>query len=120
MKALLIDPVAKTVTEVDYKKGLKSLYKLLECEMVEAPVYFDNGDVLYCDEEAWLKVGDEPINGFILPGWHSPIIGRGLVVGTDHSTGDDMPCMSSIEDVNRTSWCDPIHLRAWGEQIGLI
>lgn len=57
MRAIKIDPVAKTVTEIDVKnpnRSLQEFYDLIGCDLVEL-VELDRGIVMVCDEEGKLK-----------------------------------------------------------------
>ena len=121
MKALLIDSKARTITAVE-QNNLKDIYRLLHCDMVEAPVNFANGDTMYCDEEAWLKVSgekDEDLNGFMIPGWSYSILGNALIVGTGEE-GEDLPCKSDPADFNNIIWRNQAYMYAQGEMMGLI
>lgn len=106
MKALLIDPYNKEIREVIHDGTLKSIYLLLDCQMIEAPVSYDNNDIMYCNEEAWLRGGQDTIlAGFMFPNWSYAILERGLIVGTDEE-GNDIDCKSKIEDFNNIIWKD--------------
>ena len=81
MRAIKIDPVEKTVSEieltVDPNKSLDELYLLIGCDLVQL-VQLDRGIVLVCDEEARLK----PIRGaFTFYGSGMVIAGTGIVLG---------------------------------------
>jgi hypothetical protein len=90
MRALLIDPVAKTVTETEVTGAtdharLQSLYALLKCDMVER-VQIALGVDLWVDEEG---LNREPVQ----PSWafraalNRPFVGRGLILS---SKGEDI------------------------------
>ena len=81
MRAIKIDPVEKTVSEielaVDPNKSLDELYRLIGCDLVQL-VQLDRGIVLVCDEEARLK----PIRGaFTFHGSGMVIAGTAIVLG---------------------------------------
>ena len=81
MRAIKIDPVEKTVSEieltVDPNKSLDELYRLIGCDLVQL-VQLDRGIVLVCDEEARLK----PIRGaFTFYRSGMVIAGTGIVLG---------------------------------------
>ena len=58
MRAIKIDPVAKTITEIELARNpnetLKELYNLIGCDLVEL-VQIDRDMDLICDEEGKLK-----------------------------------------------------------------
>jgi hypothetical protein len=57
---------------------------------------FDNGDILFCDEEGKLK-GDNIEGGFsFIDDWHDIISGKCLIVGVDEE-GKDADCKSTPE-----------------------
>ena len=81
MRAIKIDPVEKTVSEIelttDPNRSLDELYRLIGCDLVQL-VQLDRGIVLVCDEEARLK----PIRGaFTFFGTGMVIAGTGIVLG---------------------------------------
>ena len=81
MRAIKIDPVEKTVSEielaVDPNKSLDELYRLIGCDLVQL-VQLSRGIVLVCDEEARLK----PIRGaFAFIGTGMVIAGTGIILG---------------------------------------
>ena len=81
MRAIKIDPVAKTITEIelaqDPNKNLKELYKLIGCDLVEL-VQIDRDMVLICDEEGKLK---EIKGDFTFLGWGTVIAGTAIILG---------------------------------------
>ena len=122
MKALLIDPEKKTIEHIEIKTGirhLESIYEVLDCVMIESPVKYKNGDVLYCDEDAWVNVSDKPLAGFFFFNWDSPILGKALVVGKDPVLWHN-DCKSTPEDFKGIVWCEDTAMRLYGESRKLI
>lgn len=74
--AYLIDPVARTVTEVDYDGSLEQAYKLTGCNMIEQ-AHLSDGNVLLVDEEGLFKSNLY----FIIDTYPQPLAGRALMVG---------------------------------------
>lgn len=54
MKAFLIDPSAKTVTEIDYNGKFEQAYGLMDCSMIQF-VYPISAHILMVDEEGLFK-----------------------------------------------------------------
>ena len=85
MRAIKIDPVAKTITEIELARNpnetLKELYNLIGCDLVEL-IQIDRDMVLICDEEGKLK---EIKGGFTFLGWGTVIAGTGIVLGGNSS-----------------------------------
>ena len=81
MRAIKIDPVAKTITEIELARNpnetLKELYNLIGCDLVEL-VQIDRDMVLICDEEGKLK---EIKGGFTFLGWGTVIAGTAIILG---------------------------------------
>lgn len=97
MRAILINPEDRTVTEIQIEGGLDSMYKAMDCEMVEAPISFDNADTLYCDEEGLFK---HQKGGITMKDWCMPILGKMLIVGTDEE-GCDVDAVSKVKDIQK-------------------
>lgn len=93
MKAILINPETQTISEIQIDGGLESMYKAMDCEMIEAPVNFDNDDTLYCDEEGLFKPQK---GGIIAKDWCMPILGKVLIVGSDDE-GNSVDVRGTIE-----------------------
>jgi len=96
MKALKINVETKEIESINIDSS-KDIYKEIGCQLFEIPVVFDNGDGLYCDEEALLKSEDIK-GGFIMPGWVMPILGNAIVLGSKKN-GDSCSCKTEISDL---------------------
>ena len=85
MRAIKIDPVAKTITEIELAQNpnetLQELYDLIGCDLVEL-VQLDRGIIMAIDEEGKLK---EIKGGFTFLGWGTVIAGTGVVLGGNSS-----------------------------------
>ena len=120
MKAILINPYNNTILEVEHDGNLKSIYKLLDCSMIEAPVHYDNNDTMYCNENAWLEVEvDSILAGFMFPDYSYAILGKALIVGTDDE-GNDVECKSNISDFDNIIWKNDNQMRNQGLSMGLL
>lgn len=102
MKVLLINPVDQTIKEIEIDGSLKSIYEAMDCEMIECPIYFDNGDALYCDEEGKLNRSNL-VGGFSYPQWNDIIMNKAIVIGTNENTGESKSCKSTPEEV-QNAW----------------
>lgn len=97
MKALLINVVDQTITEV-HIEHTKEIYNLIGngCHTFCAPVDFPNGDTLFTDDEALFA---ENIEGcFSMEGWAYPIVGNAVILGSDEE-GDTCDCKSRPDDI---------------------
>ena len=106
MKAILIDPVARSVTEVEYEGGLDSLYRLLDCQRVDAlhlngNIFEDGWNSVFIDDEALLDEENAPRHYFEIEterGWSPPVGSKGLVVGGNHE-GKDIATALTVEEI---------------------
>ena len=105
MRAIKIDPVAKTITEIELTQNpnetLQELYDLIGCDLVEL-VQLDRGIIMAVDEEGKLK---EIKGGFTFLGWGTVIAGTGIVLGGNSSKLKDLQeNLASFEMM--TEWVD--------------
>jgi hypothetical protein len=94
MRAYLINPFKRTITEVDYPGDGEpdTIYKMLSTPEHEVTVFDcarinDRGDGIYVDDEGLFK---ELTSFFHVSGYHTPLCGCGLVLGTD-AEGNSAP-----------------------------
>jgi hypothetical protein len=99
MRAILINAKEKTIKEVELEKPtLQSMYKLIDCELVDC-VRLDDQNDLWVDDEGLNK---EPEHFFEFTGTHQPFAGNGLIAShTDsgETVGTDMPFEKVKESV---------------------
>ena len=85
MRAIKIDPVAKTITEIELTRNpnesFHELYNLIGCDIVEL-IQLDHDIIMAIDEEGKLK---EIKGGFTFLGWGEVIAGTGIVLGGNSS-----------------------------------
>ena len=81
MRAVKIDPVSRTVTEIDLKKNpnntLQELYEIIGCNLVEL-VELDRGIIMVVDEEGKCK---DVQGAFTFIGWGTVIAGTAIILG---------------------------------------
>jgi hypothetical protein len=102
-KAYLIDPLAQSVTEVEWDGNYKSIYASLSDKYGEVNTFtaveIGNGDTIFVDDESLLhdeKCSDKD-NFFMYRGYSQPLCGRGLVLGTD-DWGESIAPVTSLSD----------------------
>lgn len=106
MKAYLIDPFARTITEVGTTGKLQSIYDLTHTDTITT-VGLGHGrtqDVIYLDDEG-LYVEDQRF--FMLEGYGQPLAGRGLVLGTDQEGDSTSPSLSLSQVKGLITWARP-------------
>lgn len=90
MKAVLIDPFKRDITDVEYDgETLEALYKLIDCSTVTAvSLTFDDQVVsLFLDDEG-LFVRDQKFWSIFQ--YPEPLAGRAVILGFDASSGESL------------------------------
>lgn len=95
MKAYFIDTLGGTgVTAVEYNDA-DDIRRMLKGDLELAHQY-DNGDVVYVDDEGMFKYH----KFFIVPGAHQPFAGNGVVVGREFpGTARTRPPRSTLREL---------------------
>lgn len=94
MRAYLINPEVKEITEVDYTGNYKNIYEHIQADMFEGIPVEATGDTIFVDEEGLLKPQE---HFFKLSTYHQPVAGRGLVLGLEPESGDSCEPKCTIE-----------------------
>lgn len=81
MKAYLIDPIAQSVTEVEYSGNYKDIYPLIDAELFTTVEINGTGDTIFVDDEGLLN--GNPHGWFAYADYPQPLRGRGLCLGSD-------------------------------------
>jgi hypothetical protein len=104
MRAVLIDPFAKTIEEVDYSGELDDVYRLTWTDIVET-VQVDREHHMYVDEEGMMQKDQR---FFRVAGYPQPLAGRGLIVRSDRE-GNDVPARPGMVSAMKAivSWVRP-------------
>jgi|9_EtaG_2_1085328.scaffolds.fasta_scaffold56899_2 hypothetical protein len=119
MKAILIDPKAKQVMQIDYSGDYRHIYEHLSFYpnaegMTHKPRAFDvvrtptGGDGIYVDDEG-LYVSAEDKHWFNIKynDQDMMLVNRSLVIGCDDE-GNSTDCVSTVEDIqSRITWGIP-------------
>ena len=94
-KAILIDPVTETITEVEWNGDFHHIYKLIDCDTYDVARINREGDGIFVDDEGLFKERQ-----FFF--WHSdypqPLAGKGLLLGCDDQ-GESVAPHTTIEEV---------------------
>jgi hypothetical protein len=113
-KAVLIDVVAQTITEVQVGH-YSDIYKHIgnQCETFAVPVQFENGDSIFVDDEGLLK---EVHGGFFMKDWNYPLCGNAVILGQDDE-GESVDYKSDIEDIKKgVIFVSKAYAEAWQEK----
>ena len=106
MRAVKIDPVSRTVTEINLKKNpnstLQELYSIIGCDLVEL-IQIDEDMVMVVDEEGKCK---DVQGAFTFIGWGTVIAGTAIILGGSGDRFKALPeNLASFEMM--TEWVDP-------------
>lgn len=97
MKAFLIDPTVATITEIDYDGDWMKIGPLLGCVLFTTVILNHMDDVIFVDDEG--LINGNPHGWFSLAGYHQPLKGKGLVLGTDLE-GESIAPRITLEDLH--------------------
>lgn len=113
MRAYLIDPALKTVTEIEHNGNYKQIYEFIEAPLFTVLNINDQGDAVYIDDEGLLN---NPRYFFILNGYNQPLAGKGLVLGVD-SEGDSCDPQITLDELkSRISFAE-LEIIGWTDTI---
>ena len=106
MRAVKIDPVSRTVTEIDLKKNpnrtLEELYEIIGCDLVEL-IQIDEDMVMVVDEEGKCK---DVQGAFTFIGSGMVIAGTAIILGGDSNKLKALPeNLASFQMM--TEWVEP-------------
>jgi hypothetical protein len=122
MKAILIDPKAKQVMQIDYNGDYKTIYEHLSFTKEEGMTYkpraFDivrtptEGDGIYVDDEGlYVSAKDKHWYNIRYNDQDMMLVNRSLVIGCDDE-GNSTDCVSTVEDIqSRITWGIPMGWR---------
>lgn len=96
----LIDPTKKTITPVEYSGDYQDIYKLCDYSIFATATLERNGDTVYVDDEGLLTVNDDS-RFFTYEGYHSPLCGKGLILGLNRATGESISPKTSIDIIKK-------------------
>ncbi len=113
-KAILINPFNKTIEMVDYDFGGSYLQisHLIGTEECVKPLFcavdIDETNTVYIDDEGLYR---ETQAYFMWEGYHQPLQGKGLILGTDYDNGESIPTTLSLDEVKeKVSFQDNIQV----------
>ena len=116
MRALLIDPVAQSVKEVDYDGDYRSISKLIDnggSPFDVRPLHGRQSEVIYFDDEFLLKAENgTPLDYFYLNGLPDPIGGKALIMGNTVA-GNSKASKILIEELVANLRYKKLTLKGW-------
>jgi hypothetical protein len=97
MKALKIDVVNQTISTIEIT-NYKEIYSAIGngCDLFCCPFEFENGDILYSDDEALLH--NELEGCFAMHDWNYPLVGNAIILGNDEE-GDMADVKTKADEI---------------------
>jgi hypothetical protein len=96
MKAFLIDPTAKTITEVNYSGNYRQIYSLCGWDTFDMHGVSEKGDCLAIDDEGLMKGTPQ---FFAWQDHPQPFAGTALLIGSENDEGETRDCSLTVEEV---------------------
>lgn len=115
MRAILIDPAAKSVSIIDHPATLDGLRATIDCEKVEA-VGLLPGETLWINEEGLLAEHPGP---FFQIAAATPMAGRGVVLGSD-DRGETVASRLAVDFLFSALDFPDIELIGWRNLDGIV
>jgi hypothetical protein len=104
MRAVLIDVVARSLTEIDIPENMPGQLDALHAAVggwIEAAVGFENGDLIYVDEEGRLAHKGPIAGWFAVKGSRrGPFAGNGILTGND-TAGNARPAETPLAELEK-------------------
>lgn len=114
MRALLIDPYTKTITEVEHDDTLQNIYKHIQADCIDMVRINNKGDCVLVDDEGLYRQDAY----FAIENYLQPLAGRGLVLGTGSQGESTAPAEETVETLeNKISWINRDDAIKMGEEL---
>jgi len=96
MRAIKINVEKQIFEEIEIKDWTEIAPAIgNQCGIFSCPVILENGDTMYCDDEAlWV----EQYGGVIMKDWSYPLLGNIILLNADEE-GENQPAVSTIEEL---------------------
>lgn len=104
MRAILIDPHTRTVSELSARNGLQPIYDAIRADCFTVVNVSEKGDALYLDDFGLERVGQE---FFAIGNYPNPLAGRGLILGTDSEGESQSTGLSLAAVAAKVHWLTP-------------
>lgn len=106
-KAILIDPVTETVTEVEWNGDFHHIYNLIDCNTYDLARINKHGDAIFVDDEGLFK---EQQVFFIHADYPQPLAGKGLILGCDDQGESIAPHTTLAEVQGKVRFVVPLRI----------
>lgn len=103
MRAILIDPFTRTVSNIDTDASLDDMYSVLQVDLITV-MQVGGGHAMILDDEGLLKDRDSQAY-FTMRGLAQPLAGRAMILGDEY--GESRAATLTIEEVeDKVVWLD--------------
>lgn len=96
MNAYLIDPFARTITQVEYSGDYKQIYDLIDADCYDCARINREGDAIFVDDEGLIR--EKAQSFFLHEDYPNPLAGKGLVLGCD-AQGESVAPHTTLEEL---------------------
>jgi hypothetical protein len=98
MRAIKINVEKQIFEEIEIKDWTEIAPAIgNKCEIFTCPITLENGDTMYCDDEALFT---EQCGGIIMKDWLYPLLGNIILLNADKE-GNNTPAVSQIEKLKK-------------------
>lgn len=98
MRAILVDPANRSITEVEYDGDFRDIQRLIGADPFDVRPLGGTQDVVYFDDEFLLRDGAENLRTYVwFEGLPDPIGGKCLILGSHY--GESRDCTLSVDEV---------------------
>jgi hypothetical protein len=110
MKAILINPFAKTVIEIEHDgSDYRNIYSAIDCACFTV-IRISRTEVIFVDDEGLIV--DKPQAFFSFKGYPQPIAGRGLILGED-GEGECAATKLTLDEVKARVSFPAVEVAGW-------
>lgn len=103
MRAILIDPFTRTVSDIETDASLDDLYSVLQVDLITV-IRVGAGHAMILDDEGLLK--DKSVQAYFgMKGLDQPLAGRAMILGDNY--GENRAATLTLDEVkDKVIWLD--------------
>lgn len=110
MRAILIDPFTRTVSDIETDASLDEMYDVLKVDLITV-IQVGASHAMILDDEGLLK-DKETQAYFTLKGMEQPLAGRAMILADEY--GENRAATLSLKEVeDKVLWLDGIEPSEW-------
>jgi len=116
VRGILINSQTETITEVYVNGDYTEIYRIINVDLFTVVNLDNKGNALFVDDEGLLK---NPEFFFKWDGYHQPLAGNGLILGTDDE-GESVSTTLTLEEVKARVTFKRLEVVAFEHREGVI